>query len=73
MTWFNYCGLIFIAIIMAPNIVFAIKNKNGYSNTYRNKTAEILEQLGRYGCMALMTFNIPYTWISFYFSYAEIV
>lgn len=58
---------------MIPNIVFAIKTKDGYSNTYRNKTAEILEQISRYACMALMIFNIPYTWIGFYFSFAEIV
>lgn len=73
MDWFNYYGLIFIAIIMIPNIVFAIKIKDGYSNTYQNKAAEILEQIGRYGCFALMIFNIPYTWIGFYFSFAEIV
>ena len=73
MNWFNYYGLIFIAIVMIPNIVFAIKNKNGYQNTYQNKVAQILEQISRYACMVLMIFNIPYTWIGFYFSFAEIV
>ncbi len=73
MNWFNYYGLIFIAIIMIPNIVFAIKNKNGYPNIYQNKAVHILEQISRYACMALMIFNIPYTWIGFYFSFAEIV
>lgn len=73
MTWFNYYGLIFIAVIMIPNIIFAIKNKNDYPNTYQNKAAEIFEQIGRYGCFVLMIFNIPYTWIGFYFSFAEII
>ena len=73
MNWFNYYGLIFIAIIMIPNIIFAIKNKNGYGNPYQNKAAQILEQISRYACIVLMIFNIPYTWISFYFSFAEMV
>lgn len=73
MTWFNYIGLIIIAIIMIPNIVFGIKNKDGYQNTYNNKAAQILEQISRYACIVLMIFNIPYTWIGFYFSFAEIV
>ncbi|MCM1195068.1 MAG: beta-lactamase family protein [Firmicutes bacterium] len=72
MSWFNYYGLIYVAVIMIPNIIFAIKNPNGYQNTYRNKAAEIFEQIGRYACMAFMIFNVPYTYIGFYFSYAEI-
>lgn len=73
MNWFNYYGLIFIAVIMIPNIVFAIKHKDGFSNGYKNKPAEVFEQIGRYGCFATMIFNIPHTWLGFYFSYAEIV
>lgn len=73
MTWFNYYGLIFIVFIMIPNVMFAVKNKDGFSNTYQNKTAEFFEQIGRYACMAFMVFNIPYTWIGFYFSCAEAV
>lgn len=73
MTWFNYYGIIFIAVIMIPNIVFAVKNKDGYLNTYQNKAAEIFEQIGRYGCFVLMIFNIPYTYIGFYFPFAQIV
>lgn len=73
LNWFNYYGLIFMAIIMSPNIVFAMKTKDGYTNTYHNKTAEILEQVSRYACMVLMIFNFPYTWLGFYFPLAEIV
>lgn len=73
MTWFNYGGLIIIAVMMIPNIVFAVKHKGGYQNTYQNQVAQILEQISRYACMVLMIFNIPYTWIGFYFSFAEII
>ncbi len=73
MSWFNYYGLIFIVLIMLPNIVYSIKNKNSALNNYTNKIAEIFEQIGRYACMAFMIFNIPYTWFGFYFNYANIV
>lgn len=72
MKWFNYYGLIFVVAILIPNIIYAVTHKeNGF--TYKNKIAEILEQIGRYACMILMIFNIPYTWIGFYFSFAETV
>ncbi len=70
MGWFNYYGLAIILIIMAPNIVYAIANKTTTKNDYRNKAAEILEQAGRYGCMAFMVFNIPYTYFNFWFDRA---
>ena len=70
MGWFNYYGLIFIAIIMIPNIIFAICDKDGFKNKYKNKTVEISEQIGRYACLILMVFNIPYTYFNFWFEYA---
>lgn len=72
MGWFNYYGLAIMAVIMIPNIVYAVKNKNPV-NTYHNKTVEISEQIGRYGCMIFMIFNIPYTYFNFWFDYALIV
>lgn len=30
MSWFNYVGLIIIAVIMIPNIIYAVKRKNGF-------------------------------------------
>ncbi len=61
MNWFNYFGLIIVIIIMLPNIVFAIKHKEGFENVYKNKIAEICEQIGRYACMCFMilTFHSP--------------
>jgi len=70
MSWFNYYGLAIIAIIMIPNIIYAIKCKDGFENLYKNKVVEILEQIGRFGCFALMIFNIPYTYFNFWFEYA---
>ena len=37
MEWFNVFGLIFIAVIMIPNVVFAIKCKDGFDNKWNNK------------------------------------
>lgn len=71
MNWFNYYGLAVMAIIMIPNIVYAVKHRDGAENNCRNKTAEILEQIGRYACMVLMIFNIPYTYLGFYFAHGE--
>lgn len=72
MGWFNYYGLAIIAIIMIPNIIFAVTHKDGFENTYKNKAAEICEQVGRYACFVLMIFNIPYTYFNFWFDYALI-
>ena len=62
MEWFNPFGLVFITIIMIPNVVFAIRRKDGFANNYRNKTVELVEQIGRFGCFGFMIFNIPGTW-----------
>ena len=72
MGWFNYYGLAVMAVIMIPNIIYAVKHKNS-ENAYRNKAVEISEQIGRYGCMVVMIFNIPYTYFNFWFDYALIV
>ena len=68
MDWFNYYGLIIMTIIMIPNIIYSIKNKN--ITKKNNKIIELFEQIGRYGCFILMIFNIPYTYINFYFNNA---
>lgn len=69
MDWFNYYGLEIMTIIMIPNIIYAATHRGGESG-YKNKAAEILEQTGRYGCMVLMIFNIPYTYFNFWFDHA---
>lgn len=62
MEWFNFFGLIFIVVIMIPNIVFAIKCKDGFENKWNNKYVEFIEQVGRFGCFGFMIINIPGTW-----------
>lgn len=66
MEWFNVFGLIFIAVIMIPNVVFAIKCKDGFDNTWNNKYVEVAEQVGRLGCFGFMIINIPGTWFGWW-------
>ena len=61
MEWLNVFGLIFIAVIMIPNVVFAIKCKDGFDNKWNNKYVEVTEQVGRLGCFGFMIINIPGT------------
>ncbi len=72
MSWFNYIGLIVVAAIMAPNVVYAAKCREGFSNAYKNKAAAVCEQVGRYGCIVFMIFNIPRTYFNFWFGGAYI-
>ena len=65
MEWFNVFGLVFIAIIMIPNIVYGIKCKDGFLNKWKNKTVEFMEQAGRIGSFAFMIINIPGTYFGF--------
>lgn len=64
--WFNVYGSIIIAIIMIPNIVYALKCKDGFVNLWNNKTVELFEQIGRFGCFGFMIINIPKTWFGFW-------
>lgn len=72
MSWFNYYGLAIMAVIMIPNIIYAVKHEAGGENRYNGKTVIILEQIGRYGCMIFMVFNIPYACFNFWFDCALI-
>lgn len=58
MDWLNIYGLIVMIIIMMPNIIYALKEKN-LESKYHNKIVELIEQIGRFGSMGLMIFNIP--------------
>ncbi len=70
MSWFNYYGLIIMLIIMVPNVIYAATHKNAEGGKFNNRAVIIAEQAGRYGCFALMIFNIPYTYFNFWFNYA---
>lgn len=65
MQWFNLYGLIFMTVIMIPNIVFAVRCKDGFNNVWHNRLIECLEQIGRFSCFGLMVINIPGVWLGF--------
>lgn len=68
----NIYGLIIMVIVMIPNIIFAIKDKN-FESKYHNKVVEIIEQIGRFGSMVLMIFNIPLLEFGYWFNNGKIV
>lgn len=57
MGWLNVFGLIIVILLLIPNIIYAVKYPN-QRNKCTSKIMNILEQIGRYGCMFLMIFNI---------------
>ena len=65
MKWINPYGLFFMAVILIPNMVFAVKCPQGFENAWENKTVERLEQIGRFGCFGFMIVHIPGTWFGF--------
>ena len=66
MEWFNVFGLVFIVVIMFPNIVFAVRCKDDFDNKWNNKVIEMIEQIGRFGCIGFMIFNVPGTWFGWW-------
>ena len=66
MEWFNVFGLVFIVVIMFPNIAFAVRCKDDFDNKWNNKVIEIIEQIGRFGCIGFMIFNVPGTWFGWW-------
>lgn len=62
-----------MAIIMIPNIIYAVKHKSNNLDNKINKAICIAEQIGRYGCFILMIFNIPYTYFNFWFAHALMI
>lgn len=61
MEWINIFGLVFMTLVMIPNILFAIRCKEGFANRWHNRFVELTEQIGRFGCFGFMVFNIPGT------------
>ena len=57
MNWVNLFGLVFVVLLLVPNIIYAFKFRN-QQNRCTNKFMNAIEQIGRYGCMFLMVFNI---------------
>ncbi len=66
-------GIIIFLLIMIPNILYAIKHKESFSNNFVNKKREIIEQIARYGCIIFLIFNIPMTYTNYWFNNAKLI
>jgi len=62
----NVFGLVFVVILMIPNILFFIRCREDFKNSFRNKRLELLEQVGRFGCFGFMVFNVPGTFFGWW-------
>lgn len=69
----NIYGLCIIIVIMIPNIMFAIKCRDGFENKWSCKPIEIIEQIGRFGCFGFMIINIPGTYFGWWFENAFVI
>ena len=66
MNWFNVFGLAMVAVILIPNIVFAIRCKDGFANQWHNPAVETAVQIGLFVCFGFMIFNIPGNWFGWW-------
>lgn len=57
MSWINTFGMTFVVLMLLPNIIYEFKHK-GSENLCKNLLMNLVEQVGRYGSMFLMAFNI---------------
>lgn len=55
--WLNLTSFIIVTLMMIPNIIFALRNRHT-ENKCTCKPLLILEQIGRYGSMAMMIFPL---------------
>ena len=55
--WINVFGAIIVVLMLVPNVVYALKNR-GEENRCTNCWMNLLEQIGRYGCIAFMWFPL---------------
>lgn len=60
MEWFNLTGLIFVVVLLIPNMIYAVTNKDGFAGEFHNKLVETGEQIGRLGCFILMFIQFPF-------------
>ncbi|MGN0516872.1 hypothetical protein [Eubacterium sp.] len=51
--WINIYGGIVVALMMIPNIIFAVKNKEHKPNKSK-RIVNIIEQISRYACIIIM-------------------
>ena len=51
--WINVFGAVIVILMMIPNIIYAIRNKDE-KNLCTNRFMNTIEQIGRYACIILM-------------------
>ena len=71
MEWFNLTGLIFVVVLMIPNIIYAVTNKDGFADNYHNKFIEAGEQIGRFGCFILMFIQPSFVTLGYIYDGAQ--
>ena len=49
----NPLGIAIILLMMVPNVIFALRHRD-MENKCNNRLMNLLEQIGRYGCLVLM-------------------
>lgn len=58
--WINFIGAVIILLILVPNIIYSMKNKES-TPSIPNKTMTMIEQIGRYSCIVFMWLPL-FTW-----------
>lgn len=71
MDWFNLTGLIFVVVLLIPNIIYAATNKDGFADKYHNKLIEAGEQIGRFGCFILMFIQPSFVTLGYIYDGAQ--
>ena len=51
--WINVFGAIIVILMLIPNVIYALKNKDE-KNACTNQFMNVIEQIGRYACIVLM-------------------
>ena len=51
--WINVFGAIIVILMLIPNVIYALKNKDE-KNSCTNQFMNVIEQIGRYACIVLM-------------------
>ena len=69
--WINVFGAVIVGLMLLPNILYALKNR-GEENRCANRWMNLIEQIGRYGCIVLMWLPLP-VWKFGFRSVAEMV
>lgn len=71
MEWFNLTGLIFVIVLLIPNIIYAVTNKDGFAGEFHNKLVETGEQIGRFGCFILMFIQPSFVTLGYIYDGAQ--